>query len=82
MLFSALSRLAASATTDEAILLGSVSPKGRRISFDEIPRVNLHQRLGWSQAGRRPAVGLQTTSCPATRANAVFLSGPCLKDNV
>jgi len=36
MLFSALSRFAASATTDEAILLRSVSPKGRRISFDDI----------------------------------------------
>jgi len=76
MLFSALSRFAASATTGEAILRRSVTArKGRRISFDEIPRVNLYQRLGWSQAGRQPAVGLQMTSCPATRANAVFSAG-------
>jgi len=75
-MLSALSSFAASATAGEAKLLGSVSPKGRRISFDDI--------LGWiciaAWGGARRVAGLQSgfkmTSCRATRANAVFLSGP------
>ncbi len=71
-MLSALSRLAASATTGEAILRRSVSPKGRRISFDDILGVNLHYRLGWSQGGSPACSRASNDQLPGDKSKRGF----------